>query len=929
MNRRVIWVLCISVALAAAVALGLELRILELDGGGGIVWTNDFTNAATYYILETDILDGSWMTNKSGAQNPGEITSNTVSVSGTQSFFTVRAEEFGSGVDAAEISGAVDLETNWTAGGHAYWFWTNSPSHGGGDSLQSGQIGHDEETWFGAFFHGPGDLRFWWKASVEGDPDTDYLVFSLDGTEKGRIWGEQDWTNGLISIPPGDHFAKWNYMRNSFGGGGQDACWVDEMSFTDATILILEGESIDVEMDEDGVPRPFDLELHAYVAGGVAQWSVFTQGLHGVASTNGGGSTNHFFAYVPDADYSGMDSFGVEVSDGISFDRITVNVTIVEQDDAPVITNGANVTVIMSEDTNPVPFSLTLTATDPDTPGGTLLWSIPRQPTSGVAWVTDAHGNSEDIGYLPPPDFRTHRTFWDIYTITNVSLLDTNSYVTDGVFYYEFWVPFFTNSVTNKYFQDVYYYEYLGIALETNGVVTTNYVYDIHVYDYVYAGAITNLSFDVRVSDGISNFTTTVTVWIDARNDPPTNTVLPSVTGTANVGLVLSAVDGSWFDKDSEILTNVLYNGQVYPLYNFATNLEHLYHWQVGDSTDGPWEYIIGETNPTYQVRGVDIDRYVRVREAVIDYGEPLPWQAGSEYTNSAPMGPMGAPDPSYWPTGMVYLTGRWQELGFVDGGDAPNRTNYVSGFYIENYEVSAGLWREVYNWATNGHGYDFSTNWWAGASYDGTNTQAFGSDSHPVVNVSFYDCIKWCNARSEMDGLTPVYYTDSVLETVVRTGNPNITSDKVRWDDADGYRLPTETEWEIAARGGLPVTNLYPWGSSIDGTNANYRNSGDPFDNGTTPVGYYSGFANAFGLFDVAGNVAEWCWDRYIADPGTDLEDPRGPDSGTDRMARGGSWWLHAPSPYTETLRCGDRTVRLPPASRYSTVGFRTVRQY
>ncbi|NQT93294.1 MAG: SUMF1/EgtB/PvdO family nonheme iron enzyme, partial [Lentisphaerae bacterium] len=107
------------------------------------------------------------------------------------------------------------------------------------------------------------------------------------------------------------------------------------------------------------------------------------------------------------------------------------------------------------------------------------------------------------------------------------------------------------------------------------------------------------------------------------------------------------------------------------------------------------------------------------------------------------------------------------------------------------------------------------------------------------------------------------------------------------------------------------------------------YRASGDPFDEGTTPTEYYSTVSNAFGLFDVAGNAAEWCWDRYEASPAVDEVDPKGPDTGTDRLVRGGAWWLNAPSPYTTRLRCGDRTARLPPANGFNSVGFRTVRQY
>jgi len=143
-------------------------------------------------------------------------------------------------------------------------------------------------------------------------------------------------------------------------------------------------------------------------------------------------------------------------------------------------------------------------------------------------------------------------------------------------------------------------------------------------------------------------------------------------------------------------------------------------------------------------------------------------------------------------------------------------------------------------------------------------------------VNVSWYDCLKWCNARAERDGLTPAYYTSGTQDAIYRTGSLDLSNACVNWDAA-GYRLPTEAEWEKAARGGL-VGHHYPWQSyggtcsnHIDGSRANYWNSGDPYG-GTTPVGYYNGnqtpagidMANGYGLYDIVGNAYEWCWDEW-----------------------------------------------------------------
>ena len=105
---------------------------------------------------------------------------------------------------------------------------------------------------------------------------------------------------------------------------------------------------------------------------------------------------------------------------------------------------------------------------------------------------------------------------------------------------------------------------------------------------------------------------------------------------------------------------------------------------------------------------------------------------------------------------------------------------------------------------------------------------------------INWYDAVKWCNARSEYHGRKPVYYHSNNKNEVYKTGELEISESFVDWY-ASGYRLPTEAEWEKAARGTIAGMK-YPWGSSIDGSIANYKLSGDPFDDATTPVGYFNG---------------------------------------------------------------------------------------
>ena len=227
-----------------------------------------------------------------------------------------------------------------------------------------------------------------------------------------------------------------------------------------------------------------------------------------------------------------------------------------------------------------------------------------------------------------------------------------------------------------------------------------------------------------------------------------------------------------------------------------------------------------------------------------------------------------------------------------------------VGAHYVDRTEVTKAQWDVVYSWAVvNGYGFG--------------NAGSGKASDHPVQMVDWYDCVKWCNARSEREG-RPVSYR--VGGGVYRSNQEAAVSCDL---NARGYRLPTMLEWEYAARGGASGQR-FPWGDTIDHNHANYSSlwsGGEPFysyDTGyegqdtrySTPGGPYTApvgsfVSNGFGLYDMAGNVDEWCWDR---------------SAGSNRVICGGNWLY-----YAEQCRSAGRVVT-DPANAMIVLGFRAV---
>jgi formylglycine-generating enzyme required for sulfatase activity len=285
---------------------------------------------------------------------------------------------------------------------------------------------------------------------------------------------------------------------------------------------------------------------------------------------------------------------------------------------------------------------------------------------------------------------------------------------------------------------------------------------------------------------------------------------------------------------------------------------------------------------------------FYRIKAGVTNSSTPLPDEMvlilGGNNSGTNPLGAGESYDPNYYPE--TYSLS-------------------VESFYMDRYEVTKALWDEVASWADD-HSYDI-----------GPADGAGKATNHPVHSVTWYECVKWCNARSEKEGRRPAYYTTSATSTVYRTGEIDIEDNCVDW--AHGYRLPTDEEWEYAARGGV-ADKRFPWGGntishsqanylaqyfdpdydlSSGGYHPDYETGNKPY---TSPVGAFEAGRNAYGLYEMSGNVREWCWDWHPS------------FVGMTRVHRGGHWEITA-----DSCRVAARNDFFP-GFYFDVQGFRTV---
>jgi formylglycine-generating enzyme required for sulfatase activity len=229
-------------------------------------------------------------------------------------------------------------------------------------------------------------------------------------------------------------------------------------------------------------------------------------------------------------------------------------------------------------------------------------------------------------------------------------------------------------------------------------------------------------------------------------------------------------------------------------------------------------------------------------------------------------------------------------------GDETPVRTVTLSAFRIAETEVTQAQWQAFMG---------------SNPSYNAFCAQC------PVESVSWYDVAVFCNRLSEANGLVPCYYADADFTQVYGKSGGNWSlpnSGEVYWNPAaKGYRLPTEAEWEYAARGGS-ATNIYSGSNNVDEVAWYSSNS----NNSTKPV--KGKLPNGYGLYDMSGNVFEWAWDWYGNYPSSSETNPTGPFKGAYPIIRGGSGGINAVH-----CRSAYRNYTTP-NNRNDGVGFRLV---
>jgi len=555
----------------------------------------------------------------------------------------------------------------------------------------------------------------------------------------------------------------------------------------------------------------------------------------------GGSGANRTVTVTPAANQSGNATITMSVNDGTASTNTTFTVSVTSVNDLPTISTIANQTTNEDTATGAVAFtvgdvetpvaSLTVTASSSNTtllPNGNIVFGgSGANRTVMVTPAVNQNGNATITVSVNDGTVSTNTTFTvgvtavnDLPTISTIANQTTNEDTATGA------VAFTVGDQETPVSSLTVTASSSNTTLVPNGnIVFGGSGANRTVTVTPAANQNGNATITVSVSDGAASTNTTFTLGVTAVND------LPTISDISNI----SAFAGSATDSIAFVVGD---------LETAAGSL--VVTGSSGNAALVPTGNIV--------FGGSGANRTIIVTPAVTQGGNvSITLSVSDGHATATKSFAILVKPPT---TDLVSVQG-----GMLPQGSAlANQT--VSSFQIARYEVTLALWQEVRSWAV-ANGYT-----------DLANIGTGSASGHPVREVSWYDAVKWCNARSQKEGFTPVY---TVNAAVYRTGMvaPVVNS------AANGYRLPTELEWEWAARGGaLSQGFTYSGGNVVDPVAWYWSNStGALVDlqsgKGTWHIGTKIG--NELGIYDMSGNVWEYCGDIV--------------DGGSNRRLRGGSF--------------------------------------
>ena len=876
--------------------------------------------------------------------------------------FSISATPTG-GYDGFPLAGAAtklpfDTSTaaRWSAEGNA-WVVDRSVSKDGVDSVKAQAI-DGQSTYREYTVTGPAVVDFWWTVSSEQLYDT--FSYSLNGTNQETISGEVDWTYRTLTLPAGSHTIRWTYTKDRSDAVGQDAGWLDDFAVYPATasLQVRDGATVlsgattmdfgSADLGSAGFTKSLTFVNQGYVPlevqlslpqgspftfdGGFVTYGLLIGRGESVdvpirlATTAAGNRSAQLTISAPDSTVAppsitlagfvrgpdiGLTQGATTLTSGQTFDTGLAPRTV----EFTIRNNGNVGDLVISGISATGNFQITQQPATTIPPQGSttfkvLAQSIASGTQTGSVRITSNAANLAEFSLplisksltgiaqgIADGSMATSGTGgavgWDFATTQLPSgqsgqALKTGVTPNNGGSVLEFTtqtagVLSWSWKVGSQENFDWLLCEVDG--QEVAGISTKNGVWQTQVVQ-VPAGA--NVRWIYRKDTSAS-----------AGEDAGYLADLEFRSATANQsfsqwGQTHGILDPQQRVPKSGMRAKFAWLGGFDPAFSLTAG-HHLpfmeagslkYRFPISKTADGTQQILFSGdmsawTTRRFSQRVVSEDANRMVIEATAPSGTKGFFKV------------VGSGD-----TSMVW----------VEGGTLPQASELagttVATFQIGKTEVTWAEWQEVRDWAV-GRGYG-----------DLAAVGAGSAGNHPVHSVSWEDAVKWCNAKSEKEGLQPVYLMDG---SVYRTGGTFWFGGNVSVDpSANGYRLPREAEWEWAASGGGTSQGyVYSGGSDLNSVGWYWDSSvgaavGLGWGRGTWPVAQRT--ANELGLYDMSGNLAEWCWDATA-------------NYDTWRRLRGGSW--EAPQDECGVFARSGRYAShgYYPAERINRAGFRVAR--